>query len=47
MTTPTYISRGEYDMVVIPRLVALLGRYDIKATFFTPGPHDRQHARRR
>ena len=25
LTTPTYISRGEYDMVVIPRLVALLG----------------------
>ena len=23
--------------MVIPRLVALLGRYDIKATFFTPG----------
>ena len=37
LVTPTYISRGEYDMVVIPRLVALLGRYDIKATFFTPG----------
>ena len=37
LTTPTYISRGEYDMVVIPRLVALLGRHDIKATFFTPG----------
>src|ERR671913_1845142 len=36
-TTPTYISRGEYDAVVIPRLVALLGRHDIKATFFTPG----------
>ena len=37
LTTPTYISRGEYDMVVIPRLVGLLGRYGIKATFFTPG----------
>ena len=37
LTTPTYISRGEYDIVVIPRLVALLARYDIKATFFTPG----------
>src|SRR5579871_2130880 len=37
MTTPTAISRGEYDTVVIPRLVTLLGRYDIKATFFTPG----------
>ena len=37
LASPTAISRGEYDMVVIPRLVALLGRYDIKATFFTPG----------
>src|SRR3982074_1640688 len=37
LTTPTAISRGEYDVVVIPRLVALLARYDIKATFFTPG----------
>ena len=37
LTTPTAISRGEYDVVVIPRLVALLGRYAIKATFFTPG----------
>ena len=36
-TTPTAISRGEYDVVVIPRLVALLERYGIKATFFTPG----------
>src|SRR5437762_1995413 len=25
LTSPTAISRGEYDMVVIPRLVALLG----------------------
>ena len=37
LITPTAISRGEYDIVVIPRLVALLKRYDIKATFFTPG----------
>jgi peptidoglycan/xylan/chitin deacetylase (PgdA/CDA1 family) len=37
MTSPTAISRGEYDIVVIPRLVALMNRYDIKATFFTPG----------
>jgi peptidoglycan/xylan/chitin deacetylase (PgdA/CDA1 family) len=36
-TTPTAISRGEYDVVVIPRLVSLLERYGIKATFFTPG----------
>ena len=33
LTSPTAISRGEYDVVVIPRLVALLARYDIKATF--------------
>ncbi|TAJ89869.1 polysaccharide deacetylase [Reyranella sp.] len=37
MTSPTAISRGEYDIVVIPRLVALMNRYGIKATFFTPG----------
>jgi peptidoglycan/xylan/chitin deacetylase (PgdA/CDA1 family) len=37
LTTPTAISRGEYDVVVIPRLVALLERYGIKGTFFTPG----------
>jgi len=37
LTSPTAISRGEYDIVVIPRLVALLKKYDIKATFFTPG----------
>ena len=37
LTTPTVISRGEYDVVVIPRLVSLLDRYGIKATFFTPG----------
>lgn len=37
LTTPTAISRGEYDIVVIPRLVALLGKYGVKATFFTPG----------
>lgn len=37
MTSPTAISRGEYDIVVIPRLVALLARYGIEATFFTPG----------
>lgn len=37
MTSPTAISRGEYDVVVIPRLVALMERYGIKGTFFTPG----------
>jgi peptidoglycan-N-acetylglucosamine deacetylase len=37
MTTPTPISRGEFDLVAIPRIVDLLGRYNVKATFFTPG----------
>ena len=37
MTSPTAISRGECDLVAIPRIVELLKRYDIKATFFTPG----------
>jgi peptidoglycan-N-acetylglucosamine deacetylase len=37
LTSPTVISRGEYDMVVIPRLVALMKKYGIKGTFFTPG----------
>jgi len=37
LTSPTAISRGEYDVVVVPRLVALLGKYGIKGTFFTPG----------
>ena len=37
MTSPTVMSRGEYDIVVIPRLVALMAKYDIKGTFFTPG----------
>ena len=37
LTSPTAISRGEYDMVVIPRLMTLLARYGIKGTFFTPG----------
>jgi len=45
LTTPTAISRGEYDVVVIPRLVALLARYDIKAT--SSRPATRSTARRR
>jgi peptidoglycan-N-acetylglucosamine deacetylase len=37
MTTPTPISRGEFDLVAIPRIVKLLARYNVKGTFFTPG----------
>src|SRR4029453_5151947 len=36
-TTPTAISRGEEDVGVIPRLIALLERYGIKPPFFPPG----------
>ena len=47
LTTPTYISRGEYDMVVIPRLVALLGALRHQGDLLHARPHDRQHARSR
>jgi peptidoglycan/xylan/chitin deacetylase (PgdA/CDA1 family) len=37
MTTPTPISRGEFGVVAIPRILGLLRRSEIKATFFVPG----------
>jgi peptidoglycan/xylan/chitin deacetylase (PgdA/CDA1 family) len=37
MTTPTPISRGEFGLVAIPRILGLLRRYEIRATFFVPG----------
>ncbi|MBL8672934.1 MAG: polysaccharide deacetylase, partial [Alphaproteobacteria bacterium] len=37
LTTPTAISRGEFGAVAVPRIVALLKRYGVKSTFFTPG----------
>ncbi|MGY9054459.1 MAG: polysaccharide deacetylase family protein [Alphaproteobacteria bacterium] len=37
MTTPTPISRGEFGAVAVPRILALLAKYDIKASFFVPG----------
>ena len=37
MTTPTPISRGEFGAVAIPRILSLLEKYDIKASFFVPG----------
>ncbi len=37
LTTPTYVSRGEFGAVAIPRILALLQRYGIKSTFFIPG----------
>ncbi|HZO87513.1 MAG TPA: polysaccharide deacetylase [Chthonomonadaceae bacterium] len=37
MTTPTPISRGEFGIVGAARLLDLLARYDIQATWFVPG----------
>jgi peptidoglycan/xylan/chitin deacetylase (PgdA/CDA1 family) len=37
MTSPTPISRGEFSAVGVGRILALLAKYDIKATFFIPG----------
>lgn len=37
MTSPTPISRGEFGPVAIPRILALLAQYGIRASFFIPG----------
>ena len=37
MTTPTPMSRGEFGLVGARRILALLKKYDIKATWFVPG----------
>src|SRR5579884_2046374 len=37
LTTPTAISRGEFGLVGAERILALLSRYDIHATWFIPG----------
>ena len=37
MTTPTPISRGEFGAVAVPRILRLLARRGIAATFFIPG----------
>jgi peptidoglycan/xylan/chitin deacetylase (PgdA/CDA1 family) len=36
-TTPTQISRGEFGVVGAERILALLNRYGIQATWFVPG----------
>src|SRR5690606_28510874 len=37
LTTPTPVSRGEFGAVALPRILELLQRYGIKASFFIPG----------
>ena len=37
MTTPTPISRGEFGIVGARRILALLAKYEIRATWFVPG----------
>src|SRR5258708_37407350 len=37
MTTPTPISRGEFGVIGVKRILALLEKYRIKGTFFVPG----------
>jgi peptidoglycan/xylan/chitin deacetylase (PgdA/CDA1 family) len=37
MTTPTPVSRGEFGAVAVPRILKLLARRSIPATFFIPG----------
>lgn len=42
--TPTYLSRGEYGARVgVPRILSLLDRYNIRATFFIPGLTAERH----
>jgi peptidoglycan/xylan/chitin deacetylase (PgdA/CDA1 family) len=37
MTTPTPISRGEFGLLGVERILALLDKYAIRSTFFIPG----------
>jgi len=37
LTSPTPMSRGEFGLVGARRILALLGKYDIRATWFIPG----------
>jgi peptidoglycan/xylan/chitin deacetylase (PgdA/CDA1 family) len=37
LTTPTFISRGEFGAVAVPRILALLRKYGVKSTFYVPG----------
>ncbi len=37
LTSPTPISRGEFGPVAVPRILALLKKYSIRASWFVPG----------
>ena len=37
LTTPNYVSRGEFGPAAIPRILALLKKYGVKGTFLSPG----------
>ncbi|MBK3662585.1 polysaccharide deacetylase [Bradyrhizobium diazoefficiens] len=37
LTTPTPISRGEFGVIGVRRILALLAKYGLKASFFVPG----------
>jgi peptidoglycan/xylan/chitin deacetylase (PgdA/CDA1 family) len=37
LTTPTPVSRGEFGPAAVPRILALLRKYDVHATWFVPG----------
>ena len=37
LTTPTMISRGDFGVVGTQRLLDLLRRYQLRATWFIPG----------
>src|SRR5215510_5150714 len=37
MTSPTPISRGEFGAVAVPRILKLLAKYQVPASFFIPG----------
>jgi hypothetical protein len=37
LTSPTPISRGEFGAVAVPRILKLLAKYRVPASFFIPG----------
>ena len=37
LTSPTPISRGEFGPVAVPRILALLKKYKVRASWFVPG----------